>query len=235
MPALIIIGIFLYVDRILRQDVIFDSSALTCTVFAIHVLNICRSSIAHIDEVFLQQPLFLQENASLPIFAASSAAAAARQQQHSRDEWHKHIPTAAYCIASILLLLNLDIASIAWPSSKRISTSCFAAFADLEEPMGDPEMQLPCSVGESEAGLDVPANSSSAAAVTMMRPSTIVLHCILVGTIMQVSPVKDVGFMVPWKIMARSFVFTILCIVWTYAVGIHHACVPIRYSSFFCC
>ena len=47
-------------DRTLRQEVIFDSNALTCTVFVVHILNLCRSRIAHIDP-----PLLIQNNATL--------------------------------------------------------------------------------------------------------------------------------------------------------------------------
>lgn len=43
-PALIGTGLALYLDRIVRQEVIFDSSALTCTIFVAHVLNLCRPS-----------------------------------------------------------------------------------------------------------------------------------------------------------------------------------------------
>jgi hypothetical protein len=41
--ALIGTGIALYLDRLIRRESIFDSSALTCTVFVAHVLNLCRS------------------------------------------------------------------------------------------------------------------------------------------------------------------------------------------------
>jgi hypothetical protein len=47
--TLIFLGMCLYVDSMVWQEVIFDSSALTCTIFVTHVLNICRSKIAHVD------------------------------------------------------------------------------------------------------------------------------------------------------------------------------------------
>lgn len=43
-PALIGLGLVLYLDRIVREEVIFDSSALTYTIFVAHVLNLSRSS-----------------------------------------------------------------------------------------------------------------------------------------------------------------------------------------------
>ena len=49
-PLLMCIALALYMDRVVRQEVIFDSSALTCTVFVAHVINICRSSILHVDD-----------------------------------------------------------------------------------------------------------------------------------------------------------------------------------------
>ena len=48
-PTMIFLGLLLYVDRVLRKESIFDASALTCTVFVAHLLNVCRSSIAHVD------------------------------------------------------------------------------------------------------------------------------------------------------------------------------------------
>ncbi len=48
-PTLIFLGLTLYVDLIVLQEAIIDSSALTCTNFAAHILNLCRSSIAHVN------------------------------------------------------------------------------------------------------------------------------------------------------------------------------------------
>lgn len=51
-PLLMCMGLVLYVDRVVRQESIFDSSALTCTIFVAHVINVCRSSIMHVDEEY---------------------------------------------------------------------------------------------------------------------------------------------------------------------------------------
>ena len=42
---LMMFGIALYVDRILRRDVIVDSSAMSTTMFAVHMLNLCRCAL----------------------------------------------------------------------------------------------------------------------------------------------------------------------------------------------
>ena len=223
LPTLILLSIFLYVDRIVRQEVIFDSSALTCTVFVTHILNVCRSKIAHIDpratsavvESIISSSVAVSNYTTIP---SSSAAAAAVPEllllsstssdptlpvqllppHHGEQQrswwWQQQLILAAYCFTSVLLLLNVDISVFAAPPK----SSCMPV--------------LPLSfLGHQQQH---PPTLSS------LRVSTIVLHCLLVGTLLQV-PVEKDGFMLPWKIMARSFLFTVLCICWTYAVGIH--------------
>ena len=219
MPALIIIGIMLYVDRVVRQEIIFDSSALTCTIYAVHVLNLCRSRIAHIDAPLL--------DVQWPLLNNVTHASSQQQQQIVMAAWQHHLAMVAYSVASVLLLMDVDIASLAWPSKGKYgggrhhhnnqhlhgdeSCSCLTILANGTDLLHDTQ----------------DSDSSSCSATNGMRVSTIVLHCILVGLIMQVAVSQDV-FMVPWKVMLRSFFFAFLSIFWTYAVGIHNSCLQIR-------
>lgn len=225
-------------DRIIRQEVIFDSSALTCTVFVTHVLNVCRSKIAHIDPRALQQPKQPSIHPPLPppiplllpIHGSSDApynyTSAVHHQQlllstlQSEDLnqatipspsssspwwlWQQQIVLTAYCCTSVLLLLNIDVSVFAAPPKSSCTPA--AVIPLFNAPIQNQQQQQQHS---------------------SLRVSTIVLHCLFVGTLLQI-PVEKDDFMVPWKIMARSFLFTIMSICWTYAVGIHEASMHMR-------
>ncbi len=268
---MVFLGLALYMDRVLRREVIFDSSALTCTVFLAHVLNICRSSIAHVDSVesgmkissygsryalaaaekqgglmliatdgfesddggHLQQLLGLRSiNSSFSDFNKSAWSSRGRmddaelarrpalnhathsaiqQQQEQRAHaqyaipwWQENAAYLAYICASVLLLLDIDVLALLMPGS----TSC-------------------ASVASSHGGMRAPRGSGSGSSCHLIRVSTVVMHCILVGIILQLS-VDQSAFMSPIRVMARSFVFTALSLCWTYAVGIHEACFATR-------
>ena len=221
MPTLIILGIFMYVDRVVRQEIIFDSSALTCTVYAMHVLNLCRSSIAHIDDPAAAAALHAVQNHQRDMIMLSQSAmdyhpnnftASPHQQEalvaslnmlrrgSEGQGWQQQLVLVTYSVVSLLLLLEIDVASIAVPT----------------KPGG----------GGASCVVLLP-NSALESGENCIKVSTIVLHCVLVGCIMQI-PVNQQVFVVPWKIMARSFLFAFLSIFWTYAVGIHHASIHIR-------
>lgn len=51
---MILIGLALYADRVVRREVIIDSSSLACTIFAAHVLNMCRAM--HSPDPWLPRP-----------------------------------------------------------------------------------------------------------------------------------------------------------------------------------
>lgn len=219
-PTLIILGIFLYVDRIVRQEVIFDSSALTCTIFVTHVLNICRSKIAHVDPL-VAVAISASSNSS------SSAGAIAQQQQQLLLQlqhpapglvptapvswfWQQQLVFAAYCGISTLLLVNVDVSTIAV-----LPASTSFPFSSRQQCLLPDYSIFPCN-----------GNNNG------LRVSTIVLHCLFVGTVLQIAVTKD-EFMLPWKIMLRSFLFLFLSLCWTYAVGIHDACMQIRTYPYF--
>lgn len=198
-PTLILLGIFLYVDRIVRQEVIFDSSALTCTLFVAHLLNICRSKIAHVD------PLVAIAASQGTNSSTIGPAASSPPLGISSQSWwvEQQVIFVAYSAVSTLLLLNIDVSAIALPS-KSASFSCFA----------------PIVFHPSEASH------------CLLRVSTIVLHCLFVGALLQIPVGKD-DFMVAWKIMARSFSFLVLSLSWTYAVGIRESCLQMRTYPYF--
>ena len=208
LPTLILLGILLYVDRIVRQEVIFDSSALTSTVFVTHVLNVCRSKIAHIDpssSLLLTPAAFdalqpLQTSNYTSQFIDATAAVASTYSVQSSWWWQQQVFLAIYCAASILLLLNLDVSVYAVPPK----SSCSPV--------------IPFFLGHAHTATNHQQQ---------LHVSTIVLHCLFVGTLLQI-PVGREEFMVPWKIMLRSFVFTSLSICWTYAVGVHEASMHMR-------
>jgi hypothetical protein len=52
-----------------------------------------------------------------------------------------------------------------------------------------------------------------------VQVSTVALHCIMVGAVAQTEASAD-SFMSSSKIMARNLAFSVLCICWTYALGI---------------
>ena len=270
---MVFLGLALYMDRVLRREVIFDSSALTCTVFLAHVLNICRSSIAHVDSVesgmkissygpryalataekqgslmliatdgsesgdggHLQQLLGLRsinssfsdsnksawssrggrmDDAEWARHSTLSPATHAMTQQQQQEQrahaqyaipwWQENAAYLAYIGASVLLLLDIDVLALLMP----VSTSCTA-------------------VAGSHGSIHAPRGAGSGSSCHLIRVSTVVMHCILVGIILQLS-VDQSTFMSPIRVMARSFVFTGLSLCWTYAVGIHEACFATR-------
>lgn len=216
-PTLILLGIFLYVDRVVRQELIFDSSALTSTVFVTHVLNICRSKIAHIDidpsssnAAAAAMTLLLQHGNQSSVPSSNDNAAVLVDSWW----WQQQVVLSAYCIASTLLLLEIDISALS------------------------ATMLLQCTPGASEASSLLPTTrqreeqqqhhprqysclSNHCTKKSGLHISTIVLHCLFVGTLLQI-PVTKQDFMVPWKIMLRSFLFLVLALGWTYSVGVYN-------------
>ncbi len=267
-------GLLLYVDRILRREIIFDSSALTCTVFVAHVLNVCRSSIAHVDSsssvydggrgrgmLLLQQhdphetqmrqgelmsmmsmPSFgssdgnSSSTALLPallVDSVSNAAAAARlsdQQIHMLHRipwWQENVAYMLYVAASILLLLDIDIVGMVLPSSHCATSTCVLQHSPSSySQRGDYRASSFSSRDNASCGRGGGGTGNS----NVIRVSTVVTHCIIVGMILQLG-VDQATFMTPAKIMARSFVFMGLSICWTYAVGISDHCAFNRDSS----
>ena len=139
----------------MRQEIIFDSNALTCTVFVVHILNLCRSRIAHIDP-----PLLIQNNATLTQMAIEAEVPSSlfcplvlcTPENNTRKRqvyiWHHYAANIVYAIVSILLLLDIDIGS-----------------------------KLALATEQDEH--NVP---------------TIVMHCILIGSILQM-PVTKVNYL----------------------------------------
>lgn len=235
MPTLIVLGILMYVDRVLRQEIIFDSSALTCTVYAMHVLNLCRSSIAHIDSSAMavanqrqqqQESLYAQfhhNNMNIEDHNSSSSSIhsnlhlqqPATMMQNHIWQWQQTAVMLAYALISILLLLDIDLASILLPAKQCL----LASYNHTSNNEGN-------SAHFSQQQHQQPESSN------ILRVSTIVVHCLLVGCVLQI-PVNQTVFVVPWKIMVRSFLFAFLSIFWTYAVGIHQVTTTCIYASFF--
>lgn len=214
-PTLILLSIFLYVDRIVRQEIIFDSSALTCTVFVTHVLNICRSKIAHVDPLISSTLSSSVNSTTAAVEEALLASDALMMRRNNSGTplpiswwWQQQIVLAAYCTVSTLLLLNIDISS---PSAMFFHHSCNKR----------DQQQLQ----QNQCDSPIPLNNG-------LRVSTIVLHCLFVGTLLQI-PVTKEDFMIPWKIVLRSCLFLLLSICWTYAVGIHDSCVQMRSYPYF--
>ena len=262
-PILIFTGLVLYTDRILRREVILDSSALSATIFVAHLLNICRSSIAHVDSAVSSDSLgnhHLQAiHEQMRMLAAASSATAAEQdlannstlgiselhqlpdtwsrarfsmlgsmQMHGSSLtlswWQEGAVYVTYTMLSILLLANTDVVSmllspgaslglsraqhkgkaIARPHAKGTTAKTSG------KNNGAPSfVQLACWHE------DVFTSSQSSDA----RVSTVVTHCIMVGIVLQLG-VERATFMAPGRVMARSFAFTGLSILWTYACGV---------------
>jgi hypothetical protein len=263
-------GLVLYVDRILRQEIIFDSSALTCTVFVAHVLNVCRSSIAHVDSSssgygrgggslashmlllqhhdphetqmrqgelmsMMSMPLRSSDSSSsntttlLPALLVDSvsntAAHLSDQQIHMLYRipwWQENVAYMLYVVASILLLLDIDIVGMVLPSSHCATSTCVL----LHNPSSSSQQNVQRG-GYSASSFTSRDNASCGRGGTgnsnVIRVSTVVTHCIIVGMILQLG-VDQATFMTPAKVMARSFVFMGLSICWTYAVGISDHC-----------
>ena len=219
LPTLILIGIFLYVDRVIRAEMIFDSSALTCTVFVTHILNVCRSKIAHIDD-FTTSAVVDASERNLLLFGSSSRNGTATETLHMQEVswwwWQQQVVLGAYCAVSNLLLLDLDVSAGA---SSAGSTSCHS------------KKDAPAA-GACFLQGHVSHSSSSSPSSKQLRISTVVLHCLFVGTLLQI-PVNKEEFMLPWKVLARSFTFVVLAICWTYSVGIHEMSVHVRSYPYF--
>ena len=229
LPTLILLGIFLYVDRVIRAEMIFDSSALTCTVFVTHILNVCRSKIAHIDDFALSSSAsaFQLEISNASSFLSpnpSSAVPVQMSHAHSLVSWwwwQNQLIFWSYCIVSVLLLLDVDVSAFAIPSSKSSplnsssSSSCSCLCSHI------PSAAVAGS--NSSSPTTVPKNS--------LRVSTVVTHCLFVGMLLQI-PVNREEFMLPWKVLVRSFTFVLLSICWTYSVGIQEASAAHRVRSF---
>ena len=249
-PALIFIGLVLYVDRVLRRDVILDSSSLMVTIFVAHLLNICRSSIAHVDilhptaaaaaaapaspnNVMHAQMALLHETRGMMNHAQSVLSPISSNNETAQQHQQQHLYTAAlhephgsaifllswwqeglvyltYAALSVLLLAGLDVVSAAVsPSSSRKSNRGRHTITHQAAALPSSFAQLACWHHPThEQENDV-------------RVSTVVAHCIMVGVVLQLGVDKAL-FMPPAKVMARSFAFTGLSILWTYADSVFH-------------
>jgi hypothetical protein len=210
------------VDRVIRAEAIFDSSALTCTVFVAHMLNLCRSKIAHIDEqlaIATTTTLPAMDTANMTTILSSpphpSAAAAAVVWWW----WQQQAFFAAYCAVSVLLLLDMDVSAMflsIFYSPNHLAKNSSSLSVCFQIPASSPA--LPPTVSPQKH--------------VLLRVSTVVMHCLFVGALLQI-PVEKADFMLPWKVVARSFTFVVLAICWTYSVGIHEMSVHVRSYPYF--
>ena len=232
LPTLILIGIFLYVDRVIRAEMIFDSSALTCTVFVTHILNVCRSKIAHIDEFTTSSIAAVDgSGGNLLLFSSSGRNSTSPEELlHSQEVswwwWQQQVVLGAYCTVSVLLLLDLDI------SAGAMTTTATSTGASVCNSNKDAAGGGPCCCLQGSVAPSVSSSSSSHSSSKQLRISTVVLHCLFVGTLLQI-PVNREEFMLSWKVLARSFTFVVLAICWTYSVGIHEMSVHVRSYPYF--
>ena len=221
LPLLIFLGLLLYVDRIVRREVILDSSALCATLFVAHLLNVCRSSIAHVDAapsaVLLargvadaQASLAASVGNSTGLLPAAEAATAVPTAL-ALPWWQEGAVYAAYVLVSVLLLLDVDVVGLIVPPSASLPLQ------RQRRPKSPSFIQLACWHHEPFFSHSEPEQPSPVQPVPV-RISTVVTHCILVGVVLQMG-VDRTLFMTPAKVMARSFSFTSLSICWTYVAG----------------
>lgn len=269
-PTLTLLGLLLYIDRILRREVIFDSSALTCTIFVAHVCNICRSSIAHVDDpssrllgLGSSLPLastrqlmimgmlgpetetdrggsrnvsmHLLKNNSSPGLSAGELQLLQRSQRKNDyvgskggtviplSWWQEDLAYVLYAAASILLLLDIDVVSWVLPPSAHCASAHLLRQGGTNGAAWTMSNLRKRSQHPARGGT---GNSN------IVRISTVVTHCILVGIVLQMQVEASI-FMTPAKVMARSFAFMAFSICWTYAVGIQDACIATRYFPYY--
>ena len=294
-PTLIFLGLTLYVDRIVLREAIMDSSALTCTIFAAHVLNLCRSSIAHVDIPMhthaygsdvgeankikdAQNELMMSQigayNLSAYSVQAQNSSRHMHQELHTTREqqiWNHHVSEdrhtdsngqqillswwqedmiyMLYVLASVLLLMDIDVVSIILPSSPCATAQLVKHNSSSSTPFAHQSHQLKRTFSHQSAILPsggqqqlrqqaarhydrrdyyIPYSYLGGTGNSnIISISTVVTHCVLISIILQMSVDKNT-FMTPVKVMVRSFLFTGLCICWTYVVGINDACIAIR-------
>ena len=224
-PTLILLGIFLYVDRVVRQELIFDSSALTSTVFVTHVLNICRSKIAHVDidpssNAAAAVTLLLQHGNQSSVALSNDNAAAPVDSWW----WQQQVVLSAYCIVSTLLLLEIDISALSAAMLLQCTTAApraseASSFLPTTNAAGSKQREEQLQQQQHQQRR-FSCLSNHCTKKSGLHISTIVLHCLFVGTLLQI-PVTKQDFMVPWKIMLRSFLFLVLALGWTYSVGVY--------------
>lgn len=140
-PLLVLVGLALYVDRIVRREVVLDSSALCCTIFMAHVLNVCRSNIAHVDSTLpgISTPGFrvMESQAgishSMGFSARNNSIWVPTQQPFSAQDppffsgWQENMVYLSYAVVSMMLLADLDLVSLILPSSMPSSTGIMVA------------------------------------------------------------------------------------------------------------
>jgi hypothetical protein len=283
-PTLILLGLLLYIDRILRRESIFDSSALTCTIFVAHVLNVCRSSIAHVDRPLSSAALKHISPDALPLGSSrqhmimgmlgepsSPAGAAAaeggsigsnastlfrnttggatlsvdalwllRQSERKLSPstvgkrvggtviplawWQEDLVYVLYAVASVLLMLDVDVVSWILPPSAHCNSTHLLRDSGSNNSVAWTMAQLRKRLPHPGRGGTGNGN--------IVRISTVVTHCILVGLVLQMQVEASV-FMTSAKVMVRSLAFMMLSIVWTYAVGIQDAYVATRYFPYY--
>lgn len=200
-PALILLGLVLYVDRVIRREVILDSSALMCTMFVAHVLNVCRSSIAHVDERAAGNYMYLlHEGVDLKFRQNHSHGGAhtlSPAMQHQLllmqlqkqnqsggrvggldDIWTNAPPGARlmplllpwwqanfiyilYALASVLLLMEVDVVGMLMPASPsqqaysfhgKLAAESLEADAQKKKKKKDGSSASSCSSSSSHAG-----------------------------------------------------------------------------------
>ena len=254
----------------MRREVIVDSSAMVATVFVAHLLNVCRSSIAHVDHL---GPLSEESTTSLPAagyyryhsqyhqhqlmvlrefgqtslstvgntsLTAVDSPAAQPQMLHllSMSWWQEGLVYATYALVSMLLVVDVDVVSVVLHALLPFLPISIMPPFKQQTPSSSPPPALPRSIMQLACWHHEYCNQhhqhqnqqqwAAAANMALLQPvpiriSTVAMHCVLVGLVLQMDVSEGGLFMTPSRIMARSFVFTCLSVCWTYVAGGHFA------------
>lgn len=163
-PLLMVMCTFMYIDRSARNESIFDSNAMLCTILASHIVNIFRSDPQN-HQLFLTSLENSSSNFGL-------------------------VCQFLMAFSSIFLILGFDIAG---------------SFLDFFI------CPLPSKSKQKKNRKYIFSSFS--------RGITIVLNGVLLICVLQ-TPIERSSVVSTSQIISRSYAFLILCLVWTYAVGV---------------
>lgn len=215
-PVLIILCILLYMDRVVRDENIFDSNALLSTILVSHAINMFRMD-SHSHSFFFAQRIQKQIVSSSPNPSFPDVASGAQDNINNYNSSllisnpsvqlpPNHLDTVIlvtttpwgavahviYWIVSILLIFDIDVAN----ATVRMVYRCIISTR---------------ASGGTMNHMGYPLRHST-------RCTTVVLHGVLLLSVIHTP--FDPRYMTSYYIITRCYAFMILCHLWIYVIGI---------------
>lgn len=196
-PLQIVLALVLYIERVVRNENIFDSNAVLCSILGAHVINLFRASPE-------QHHLVLSTvgaSSGVGMDMSSDGTRSGVGVDMSSDSTVPLSPIhpnlvgqichATYWLISLCLILGVDLVAV------------LAGYL--------------CS------GTPVHRSARAPFHVNLAGFPTVIVHALFLGCIIQ-TPLNHTALS-PMQTIMRSYTFVVLCLTWTYVKGIPEMCV----------